>query len=77
VRYPARDLLGLLKLESHRRRTLIIGEDLGTVAPAIRRDLARARIFSYRVFYFERTGEQRFKAPEDLSPPGHCLRHHP
>jgi 4-alpha-glucanotransferase len=65
VRYPARGLLGLLKLESRRRRTLIIGEDLGTVAPAIRRDLARARIFSYRVFYFERTGEQRFKAPED------------
>ncbi len=65
VRYPARELLGLLKLESRRRRTLIIGEDLGTVAPAIRRDLARARIFSYRVFYFERTWENRFKAPED------------
>lgn len=65
VRYPARDLLGLLTLESHRRRTLVIGEDLGTVAPAIRRDLGRARIFSYRVFYFERTGEHRFKTPED------------
>ncbi|MGQ9689104.1 MAG: 4-alpha-glucanotransferase [Desulfobaccales bacterium] len=65
VRYPAQDLIGLLALESHRARTLVIGEDLGTVAPGIRRDLARARIFSYRVFYFERTGENRFKAPED------------
>jgi len=67
VRYPARDLLGLLTLESQRRRTLVIGEDLGTVAPSIRRHLARARIFSYRVFYFERKGkgDDNFAAPED------------
>ena len=67
VRYPARDLLGLLTLESQRRRTLVIGEDLGTVAPSIRRNLARARIFSYRVFYFERKGkgDDNFADPED------------
>jgi 4-alpha-glucanotransferase len=66
VRYPARELLGLLTLESQRRRTLVIGEDLGTVAPNIRRNLARSRIFSYRVFYFERKGEKddNFAAPE-------------
>jgi 4-alpha-glucanotransferase len=67
VRYPASELLGLLTLESQRRRTLVIGEDLGTVAPSIRRSLARARIFSYRVFYFERKGkgDNNFAAPED------------
>jgi 4-alpha-glucanotransferase len=67
VRYPAANLLGLLTLESQRRRTLVIGEDLGTVAPGIRRDLARARIFSYRVFYFERKGKgsDNFAAPQD------------
>jgi 4-alpha-glucanotransferase len=66
VRYPARDLLGLLTLESQRRRTLVIGEDLGTVAPSIRRNLAHCRIFSYRVFYFERTGKKdnTFKVPK-------------
>ncbi len=67
VRYPARDLLGLLTLESQRRRTLVIGEDLGTVAPTIRRELARKQIFSYRVFFFERKGkgDHNFAAPED------------
>jgi 4-alpha-glucanotransferase len=67
VRYPARELLGLLTLESQRRRTLVIGEDLGTVAPSIRRNLARCRIFSYRVFYFERKGKKdnNFAAPKD------------
>jgi len=63
VRYPARDFLGLLTLESHRRQTLIIGEDLGTVAPLTRRKLAQARIFSYRVFFFEREQGNHFKAP--------------
>lgn len=67
VRYPAENLLGLLTLESQRRRTLVVGEDLGTVAPSIRRNLARARIFSYRVFYFERKGkgDDNFAAPKD------------
>jgi len=71
VHYPAREMLGILALESHRRRTLIIGEDLGTVAPRVRRELARRGVFSYRVFYFERTGEQRFKDPADY--PGKAM----
>ncbi|MEW6660750.1 MAG: 4-alpha-glucanotransferase [Thermodesulfobacteriota bacterium] len=65
VHYPSREMLAILNLESQRRRTLIIGEDLGTVAPRIRRELARRGILSYRVFYFERTGDQGFKAPAD------------
>jgi 4-alpha-glucanotransferase len=65
VYYPARELLAVLALESVRRRLLIIGEDLGTVTPRVRKDLARAGVFSYRVFYFERNKEGGFLAPED------------
>jgi 4-alpha-glucanotransferase len=65
VHYPSRELLAILTLESIRRRTLIIGEDLGTVPPRVRRELDRRGILSYRVFYFERTGDQHFKTPAD------------
>jgi 4-alpha-glucanotransferase len=65
VHYPGRDLLAILALESVRRRAVIIGEDLGTVPPPIRRDLGKAGVFSYRVFYFERHDQSQFLPPED------------
>jgi 4-alpha-glucanotransferase len=64
VHYPARELLAILALESVLRRTLIIGEDLGTVSPRVRRDLDRLGVFSYRVFYFERRPDGGFLPPE-------------
>ena len=64
VRYPDRELLAILALESVRRRALIIGEDLGTVPPRIRRDLGKLGVFSYRVFYFERDENRHFLPPE-------------
>ncbi len=64
VTYPFRELLAILALESVRRRALIIGEDLGTVPPHIRRELGKSGVFSYRVFYFERGGNGHFLAPE-------------
>jgi len=54
VRYPADDLLGVVALESARAGSLVIGEDLGTVAPGVRERLAAERILSYRLAWFER-----------------------
>ncbi len=64
VAYPFDDLLGILALESHRNRCLVIGEDLGTVPEGFRERMAEENVLSYRVLYFEKTGD-RFKRPDE------------
>jgi 4-alpha-glucanotransferase len=61
VRDRAADLMHILALESIRSRNVVIGEDLGTVTDEIRDMLARFRILSYRLFYFEKHPDGRFK----------------
>jgi len=64
VEYNYHDLLKIVALESERAKTLIIGEDLGTVPPELREALAHLRIFSYRLFYFERDEHGGFRDGE-------------
>jgi 4-alpha-glucanotransferase len=63
VHYPHEDLLGLLALESHRHRCLVIGEDLGTVPDVVRQALAANDVLSYRVLFFERDAAEGFLPP--------------
>lgn len=67
VRYPTRSLLGLLALESRKSRTVVVGEDLGTVPRGFPSRLARRGILSLRVLAFERQG-RGFRRPEAVSP---------
>jgi 4-alpha-glucanotransferase len=62
VRYPHRDLLGILALESVRAKGIIVGEDLGTVSPGVREELAARAILSYRLMWFEADPPARWPA---------------
>ncbi|MBE0620596.1 MAG: malto-oligosyltrehalose synthase [Burkholderiales bacterium] len=65
VHYPFEDLVGIVALESHRNRCMVIGEDLGTVPDEVRATLTRVGILSYRVLFFERQQSGEFKAPAE------------
>ena len=54
VRYPAEELLSIIALESNLNKTIIIAEDLGTVAEEVREKLRRFNMLSFRVLYFEK-----------------------
>ncbi|MEV0265107.1 4-alpha-glucanotransferase [Streptomyces sp. NPDC050617] len=54
VRYDAEAMLGVLALEAHRAGAVVIGEDLGTVEPGVRRALAERGALGTSVLWFER-----------------------
>jgi 4-alpha-glucanotransferase len=53
VRFAGRELLELVALESARAAAIVVGEDLGTVEPAFREELAATGILSTRLVWFE------------------------
>jgi 4-alpha-glucanotransferase len=54
VSYDADALLGVLTLEAERAGAVVIGEDLGTVTPVVRRELAGRQVLGTSVLWFER-----------------------
>ncbi|MET9961844.1 4-alpha-glucanotransferase [Streptomyces sp. NPDC006326] len=67
VAYDGEAMLAVLVLEAHRAGALVIGEDLGTVEPRVRRALARRGVLGTSVLWFERdwAGDGQPLAPAD------------
>jgi (1->4)-alpha-D-glucan 1-alpha-D-glucosylmutase len=65
VDYPFDEMLATLRIESNRHRCMVIGEDLGTVPPAVRDGLRGADVLSYRLLVFERDAPDHFRRPSE------------
>ncbi len=65
VYYRLDEMMAIVALESQRHCCLVIGEDLGTVPPEIRKAMPAHGMYSYRVFFFEKDGKGRFIRPGD------------
>ena len=64
VQYPLRQILGALSRASQETRAIIIGEDLGTVPSGFRETLQEVAILGYRVMFFEREWDGKFRLPQ-------------
>ena len=65
VAFPFEALLAILRIESDRRKCLVIAEDLGTGPAGFSDAIMRSGVLSYRILSFERTGDGGFKRPAD------------
>lgn len=68
VRYRLDELMAIVALESQRQHCLVIGEDLGTVPPEVDAAMADHGLYSYRVLFFERDEQGRFRRPAEYPP---------
>jgi 4-alpha-glucanotransferase len=63
LRYRADELYAILALESHRSKTVIVGEDLGTVPPYVRRDMRKHNFQRMYVVHYELASSPRKGLP--------------
>ena len=63
LHFPVDDLLRLIRLESHRHRAVVLGEDLGTLPDGFQGRISQAGMLGMRVLWFERAHDHGFTAP--------------
>ena len=64
VYYPLKQLLTILRLESHLNSCLIVGEDLGVVSDEFREKMSDSAITRSKVFFFETNHDGSFVDPK-------------
>lgn len=67
IRYPLDAMLDLLAEQSQEAGAVVIGEDLGTVPTGFRDIMEAAGVLGYRVLYFERESDGRFRTPDSYT----------
>lgn len=68
VRYPSNEMYAILSLESHRHRSALVGEDLGTVPRYVRREMNKQRLFRMYVLQYELSSNKKgIKKPSSKS----------
>lgn len=74
VYYDVDELMALVALESHRNKTMVIGEDLGQTMDDFRGKMEDFGILSYKVMPFERNSDAYYsmKRPEDYPQMSTC-----
>ena len=63
LHFPVDDMLRLIRLESHRHRAVVLGEDLGTLPEGFQGRISQAGMLGMRVLWFERANDHGFTAP--------------
>ena len=73
VRYPAKEMLDVLALESHRAEAFVVGEDLGTVEDQVREEMAVRSMLSYKLVWFEDDPPSSYPSCSFAAPNTHDL----
>ncbi len=63
LHFPVEDMLRLIRLESHRNKAVVLGEDLGTLPEGFQEQISAAGMLGMRVLWFERAQDLGFTSP--------------
>jgi 4-alpha-glucanotransferase len=64
VGYPAEEMYGILSVESHRHKTVLVGENLGTVPPEVNKSMDRHGVRKMYVLQYEQGPGGTLATPE-------------
>ena len=54
LKYPFKDLTGIMALESHRNQCVVIAEDLGTAPEGFSEEMMKLNAFSFKIMHYQR-----------------------